>query len=220
MNRYKFLEFRNEVSAARTFQRSFVRSQSLSQSFWILTKNFKSNEFFPQKFYVIVTSFTSPLPCSKVGIFMNFKNLMKFSCSFFKEKEKKRKEKYLHDRIARKYFYIWIQLFVRRTNALNLQKGCTRAKGISYYSLVPRGHVFRRSRKRNLMKWVKRGNIKLKVGLINVVLKRVPSPELLRKRCSLLFVSKWTYHRCETLRLKNIPDFLKIWYLIFSNLIQ
>lgn len=41
-----------------------------------------------------------------------------------------------------------------------------------YYSLF---HVdmFFVGAKRNLMKWAKRGNIKLKVGLINVVLKRV-----------------------------------------------
>lgn len=69
---------------------SFVHNRFRKVSEFLLKISNLTN-FFPQKFYVIVTSFTSPLPCSKVGIFMNFKNLMKFSCSFFKEKEKKRK---------------------------------------------------------------------------------------------------------------------------------
>lgn len=218
MNRYKFLEFRNEVSAARTFQRSFVRSQSLSQSFWILTKNFKSNEFFFPKVLRYCYFLHFPPPVFESWNFYEFQESNEVFVFVFQGKRKEKKNICTIE--LRENIFTFGELFVRRTNALNLQKGCTRAKGISYYSLVPRGHVFRRSRKRNLMKWVKRGNIKLKVGLINVVLKRVPSPELLRKRCSLLFVSKWTYHRCETLRLKNIPDFLKIWYLIFSNLIQ
>lgn len=218
MNRYKFLEFRNEVSMTRTFQRSFVRSQSLSQSFWILTKNFKSNEFFSPKVlhYCYFLHFSPPVFES-----WNFYEFQESNEVFVFVFQGKRKEKKNICTIElRENIFTFGELFVRRTNALNLQKGCTRAKGISYYSLVPRGHVFRRSRKRNLMKWVKRGNIKLKVGLINVVLKRVPSPELLRKRCSLLFVSKWTYHRCETLRLKNIPDFLKIWWYFQIYLIQ
>lgn len=218
MNRYKFLEFRNEVSAARTFQRSFVRSQSLSQSFWILTKNFKSNEFFFPKVLRYCYFLHFPPPVFESWNFYEFQESNEVFVFVFQGKRKEKKNICTIE--LRENIFTFGELFVRRTNALNLQKGCTRAKGISYYSLVPRGHVFRRSRKRNLMKWVKRGNIKLKVGLINVVLKRVPSPELLRKRCSLLFVSKWTYHRCETLRLKNIPDFLKIWWYFQIYLIQ
>ena len=65
---------------------------------------------------------------------MNFKNLMKFSCSFFKEKEKKRKEKYLHDRIARKYFYIW-RIICSKNERVKFAKGMYESEG--YLVLQP-----------------------------------------------------------------------------------